>query len=389
VRVKKSVTRVLVALMVLVLVMPMSCAKPRFELSSLEITPNKVAAGDMVTITVDLANVGTAEGTYTATLSVDSVVIETKDVNIPEGATRKLTFSMVEDVVGIYTVEVGDLSGTLQVVKPAEFRLSSLEVTPTRIEQGEQFTVTVDVNNIGKVAGIYTVVLNVNGVRTDTKTVTITAGATKTVSFEVVKEIADTYDIELGGLTATVTVSEYPYSGWTVLNAKKFKIALPEDWVKVDIMAETIDAMIEEMGITNPDVVPYLEVVKNQEYIKFWAYDMASPPTFVANILGGYEIRLIRSLDEYVEILKEMYESLGMTVSLGDRFSLKGDEALIMETRGTYYYPSGESYQSEMQILLVDHAGYRYLIGLAYSPEYAKEYKELFDLIVQTFRVVD
>ena len=67
------------------------------------------------------------------------------DVTIPAEVTREVIFTVVKEIVGEYTVEIGELSGTLTVVEPAEFQLSSLVVTPQEVLPDEEVTVTVDV----------------------------------------------------------------------------------------------------------------------------------------------------------------------------------------------------------------------------------------------------
>jgi len=105
---------------ILVLSIPTGCKKAKFELSSLEIFPDIVTAGDTVGVTVDVTNNGTADGTYTVTLSIDGVVIETKNVHVIAGATLQVPFSVVKETLGVHTIEIGYLSGELNVVKPPE-----------------------------------------------------------------------------------------------------------------------------------------------------------------------------------------------------------------------------------------------------------------------------
>ena len=110
----------IIVALISVLTIPTGCKTAKFELSSLEISPDKVAAGDAADVMVDLANIGTADGTYTVTLSIDGVVVDTKNVNVPAGTTLKVPFVVVRETVGVYTVGIGNLSGELNVVKPTE-----------------------------------------------------------------------------------------------------------------------------------------------------------------------------------------------------------------------------------------------------------------------------
>ena len=120
---KKQITVVTVIMLVLTLSMFTACAKAEFELSSLEIIPSNVTIGDTAIVSVDVANVGNAEGTYSVTLSLDSIVLETIDVTIPADSTREVKFEISKGEIGVYTIEIGDLRGQLQVVEPAAIEL--------------------------------------------------------------------------------------------------------------------------------------------------------------------------------------------------------------------------------------------------------------------------
>ena len=204
---RKKMVSLMVIVLALALIMPTACASAEFELSSLEITPSRVGTGDTATVKVDVANVGGAEGTYDASLDIDDVTVETRDVTIPPGATKTVTFAVVKQVVGVYTLEVGDLSGTVHVVKPAEFRLSSLEVTPREVVLGNGATATVDVRNVGDLEGSYDCALVIAGVRIQRKEVVLVGGATKTVSFAFTPDKLGSCRVNIGDLTQSTSVA--------------------------------------------------------------------------------------------------------------------------------------------------------------------------------------
>lgn len=120
---KTIITTAIATVLVLITGIPTSCAKTEFRLDSLEITPSKVAAGDTVTVTVDLSNVGASEGTHTVIIEVNRIVVDSKDVTIPGGATRKVTFSVVKETTGVYNVDIEGLVGTFHVVPPVQTAL--------------------------------------------------------------------------------------------------------------------------------------------------------------------------------------------------------------------------------------------------------------------------
>jgi len=114
----RRVSWVIVLLLIVVLIFPLACKAPAaFEVVSLDITPPEMMAGETATVNADVRNIGGTEGTYTAILAVDSLEAAKKDVTVPPGATRTVTFALVEGKAGTYRVAVGGLSSNI-VVKP-------------------------------------------------------------------------------------------------------------------------------------------------------------------------------------------------------------------------------------------------------------------------------
>jgi len=210
VKMRKNIIGVLAILFVLALTLPTACAGAEFQLSSLEIAPEKVGTGNTATIHVDVTNNGTADGIYSTTLTVDGVPIETKDVAVPAGAKRKVTFSLAKEKAGIYAVEVGGLSGELHVVQPAEFQITSLEVSPGEVVLGDEATAVVEISNIGEVEGEYNCPLLVDDVKVQEKNITLAGGATETLRFTLTPEKPGSCQVAAGEYTETIQVTEPP-----------------------------------------------------------------------------------------------------------------------------------------------------------------------------------
>jgi len=75
-----------------------------------------------------------------------------------------------------------------KVIPPAAFTVSNLTVEPEQIAPGEVVIITVSVANTGGMEGSYTAILEVNGVREETQSISIAAGGTKRVDFTVSRE---------------------------------------------------------------------------------------------------------------------------------------------------------------------------------------------------------
>ena len=148
----KSVVPLLAVLILLVgFLMPACGAKPLFEVSSLTTSPDEAAPGQEVTVSATVENVGQGEGIYSATLTVDGEIADTEAVSLAPGSKQTISFMLVKDEVGTYSIEIDGLTGKLMVVKPAEFQVSSLEIAPAEIVAEEEFTITADIKNVGGV----------------------------------------------------------------------------------------------------------------------------------------------------------------------------------------------------------------------------------------------
>lgn len=203
---KKHVVTAMALVLVAGLVIPTACAKPaELQLSTLNVSPAEVVSGEPSVVTADVENIGGSEGTYNATLTMDGVEAETKEITVAPGAKETVTFRITKETPGTYQVAVNGLTGILNVLKPAEFEVVSLTV-PAEVVKGEVVTITADITNAGEVEGTYEASLKINAVEVDTKDVVVAAGDTETISFELAEDIPGMYTIDLEGLTGTFRV---------------------------------------------------------------------------------------------------------------------------------------------------------------------------------------
>jgi len=91
---------------------------------------------------------------------------------------------------------------------PADFSISSLNIFPDKIDVGGSVTISVLVTNTGGQVGSYEVVLRIDGVVEKSKGITLDAGAGAPVTFNVSKDTAGTYSVDVNGLTGSFTVKE-------------------------------------------------------------------------------------------------------------------------------------------------------------------------------------
>lgn len=90
----------------------------------------------------------------------------------------------------------------------AEFRASDLVIYPKEVGVGKLVTISCLVTNIGSETGEYTV--KMGGDFMAERTVTLTPGESKTVSFEVTPATAKTYSVSVDGLNGSFRATTAP-----------------------------------------------------------------------------------------------------------------------------------------------------------------------------------
>jgi len=90
---------------------------------------------------------------------------------------------------------------------PAAFTISSLAISPTEVDIGQNVTINAIVVNTGGETGSYRVILKINGVVEATEEVTVSAGASKKVTFTTAKDVAGSYSVDVNGLSDSFAVT--------------------------------------------------------------------------------------------------------------------------------------------------------------------------------------
>jgi uncharacterized membrane protein len=181
---------------------------PLFSVGNLTITPNQIKEGDPVTITAVVTNSGTATGQYSMVLRIGSVVENIAELTLNPGERQTATFNVVKEIAGDYQVEVDGLRGFFTVIPrlPAAFTISNLSITPERVKQGEQVSVSAIVSNTGETEGTYSVVLRIKGIAERIEEITLPAGKNQRVVFNITKDAAGFYPIALENLSGRFVV---------------------------------------------------------------------------------------------------------------------------------------------------------------------------------------
>lgn len=195
-----------------------------FEFSNLIIDPQVAEPNVPVAISAKVTNVGESAGSVPVDLNVNGAVRETKSVQLAGGEAATVEFSFTGTAKGVYSVLVGNLSGELAIQDKSTIVLSDLFVKPYEVWVGDSVSVAAKATNPGVSASSLSVKLVVDGATSETKTVTLAAGASDTVQFSLTAASEGSHSVAVNTLTYggykvvktgfhTLSVSSSPATG--------------------------------------------------------------------------------------------------------------------------------------------------------------------------------
>jgi uncharacterized membrane protein len=77
-----------------------------FQISEFDVTPSEVEAGEEVTISVQITNVGGQTGSYTLPLIINQTTEDTETVTLEKGASTTAEFKITKQIPGTYNIEI-------------------------------------------------------------------------------------------------------------------------------------------------------------------------------------------------------------------------------------------------------------------------------------------
>lgn len=174
--------------------------------SDLEISAARIETGESVTVSATLENTTDAEVSYGCCLLCDGETIRTTDLTLAAGATGPVSFELSDMEPGTYQVGLSGLTDRLIVLRPAEFHVTGMEVSPNPGKVGGEVKVTATIQNQGEVSGTSSATLTVNGRIEETQDFSLGGGGTKKVTFTIVREANGNYEIDVNGEQAMLEV---------------------------------------------------------------------------------------------------------------------------------------------------------------------------------------
>jgi|GEM_PF-3644729 len=181
--------------------------------------------------------IGTSTGPYELIIEgateTETFLAESYSGEIETGATHETTVTIPTGVGGL---EISAPEAIPSAPSPAAFEVSNLSITPAEVEAGEEVRVTVDVANVGELAGDYTLSLRVNGIVESSPTITLAGGETRKVVFTMVRDAAGTYEVEVGGMLSSFTVAQ----SLTPPEEDAAEEGLPIVWILVPVVGVVV-----------------------------------------------------------------------------------------------------------------------------------------------------
>jgi len=186
-------------------------------------SPTSVLQGQAVTVSATVQNQGTVAETFAVSAHAGTILVATQTVsNLAAGASQSLSFAW--DTTGVapgsypIRVEAAAVAGetnlannafddaTVVLIAPVhDVAVTSVSVSPTAGVIGDIFVVTVTAANQGTQAETFDVTALANGSAIGTKTVTLAAGATTTLTFS-----WSTAGLSAGSYAISATASAVP-----------------------------------------------------------------------------------------------------------------------------------------------------------------------------------
>ena len=183
---------------------------PEIDFQDLTIQPEIIAPGEGAEVTVTAVNAGDIQAMSTVILRLNGEPYQVQSISLEPGSQKTLSFFLTREQVGKYQVEVGGLTGELEVALPlsaAQVTATSIRISPEQINPGDMVTITATVSNTGAQTGKLDIPLKINGVLAQLVPVLVPGGGTAEVTFTLSPQIWGKYTVEVLGMDGNLEVT--------------------------------------------------------------------------------------------------------------------------------------------------------------------------------------
>ena len=182
-----------------------------FTLTELAINPPEAEIFEPVLVTVNVTNIGDEQGEYVANLTINNVLEQNQTVLVLGRNSTIVEFTVIKETEGTYTLEVGELSGTVTFKIPppssSKIALSNLSINPREVWPNQTLTATVTALNQGEEDDVLAIRLMIDDSMVERQTIQLAAQETTTVEFTVTAPTAEgKHTLKINSLSGTFTV---------------------------------------------------------------------------------------------------------------------------------------------------------------------------------------
>lgn len=180
---------------------PPEAAPRQAVIVAYEFGPDGSYINPPITLTLSLGAIKLPEGAI-----ADSIVLAHWD-----GKQWVKVDSQINSAAGTFTIQIGRFGrwALIAAIAPLpKFSQSDLQLSADNVAVDDNITIQARVNNTGEANGKYTAVLKINNEITDSQELTLAAGASRELVFNVSRGFAGDYTIDINGKTAQFTVIE-------------------------------------------------------------------------------------------------------------------------------------------------------------------------------------
>lgn len=220
----------------------------------------------------------------------------------------------------------------------------------------------------------------------DTAAATEPAMEATAVVAEVTEETADA----TAEATEEAVAATEPIDGFKLEETDLLSIQLPETWNVVDVSAENLEQVFEELKASNPEIVDAIGSAEALQGAVLWAFNgEPANPNFVDNLnirstpLGGQQIS---DMQEVLDVVLGEYEQLGLKVSeTSTDLEINGQPAARVDYTFELNRESGDSATIEGHQYLVLGNDALWILSYSIDPESSSELFPLIEQSAQTF----
>ena len=191
-----------------------------FAFADLTINPIEAFVGEQVQISVNVTNTGELEGNETVNLQINNVLKDAMNITLSGNSSDIVSFTDIENEVGNYTVQIGNLNGTftLKEAPPetSKIVLSNMKVNPYEAWIDDPINVTASAENPTNEVDQLMVKISVDDVVLGSQVVKLDPGTSQIVLFTVNASTEGRHTLKMNSLSGSFTIVETGYHTLTI-----------------------------------------------------------------------------------------------------------------------------------------------------------------------------